>query len=243
MSETVNATRLSGAAPPLWEMNQMASTVHDLAAVTLLQGVGQEALAAIAAQARQRIYARNETIVREGEPCRQAFFITQGFVRVGMLSIDGREHVLAYLGPGASLNLVGVLDGGVNLANVDALSDTRLSAVRAEMYRELSDRFPSLALANSRQLAHDMRRLSLMMQELVFHTVRTRLARFLLSNAETDTTTRRWTQEMIASHLGTVRDVVGRELRAFASAGLVRRERGRLVILDRDRLEQEANHE
>jgi len=37
-----------------------------------------------------------------------------------------------------------------------------------------------------------------------------------------------------------VRDVVGRTLRAFADDGLIRRERGRLVVIDQAGLEREA---
>jgi CRP/FNR family transcriptional regulator len=70
--------------------------------------------------------------------------------------------------------------------------------------------------------------------------VRGRLARFLLEQAEAGAVTRRWTQEEIAAYLGTVRDMVGRTLRAFADAGLVRLERQRIVLLDREGLEAEA---
>ena len=45
-----------------------------------------------------------------------------------------------------------------------------------------------------------------------------------------------WTQEEIVAYIGTVRDVVGRTLRA----GFIRRERGRLVVMDRAGLEREA---
>jgi hypothetical protein len=58
--------------------------------------------------------------------------------------------------------------------------------------------------------------------------------------AEADRVTRRWTQEEIAAHLGTVRDMVGRTLRAFADAGLVRMERQCIMLLDREGLEAEA---
>jgi CRP/FNR family transcriptional regulator len=77
--------------------------------------------------------------------------------------------------------------------------------------------------------------------------VRTRLARFLLSHVsdhiqegEPTNHARLWTQQEIASHIGSVRDVVGRTLRSFARAGWVRRERGRLVVTDREGLEREA---
>jgi CRP/FNR family transcriptional regulator len=53
---------------------------------------------------------------------------------------------------------------------------------------------------------------------------------------------RRWTQAEIAEQLGTVRDVVGRSLRGFEDRGVIRMERGRIVLLDRRALEEEARH-
>ena len=89
-------------------------------------------------------------------------------------------------------------------------------------------------------MAAEVRHLSDMVEGLALHTVRTRLARFLLTQAEGTRHPKRWTQEEIAAHIGTVRDVVGRTLRAFADDGLIRRERGRVVVVDREGLEREA---
>jgi CRP/FNR family transcriptional regulator len=68
------------------------------------------------------------------------------------------------------------------------------------------------------------------------------MARFLLRHVGESGEARRWTQDEIAAHLGTVRDVVGRTLRTFADAGLVRMDRQRIVLLDRDGLEEETQY-
>jgi DNA-binding GntR family transcriptional regulator len=60
------------------------------------------------------------------------------------------------------------------------------------------------------------------------------------ASAEDNQAPRRWTQEEIASRIGTVRDVVGRMLRVFSHDGLIRRESGRLVVIDQAGLEREA---
>ena len=79
-----------------------------------------------------------------------------------------------------------------------------------------------------------------LVENLSLRTVRGRLARFLLERAEEDKITQRWTQEAIAAHVGTVRDMVGRTLRAFADAGLLEMDRQRIVLLDREGLVAEA---
>ena len=97
-----------------------------------------------------------------------------------------------------------------------------------------------VALVVIKQLASEVRRLSDMVESLALHTVRSRLARFLLARADGTLPPRRWTQEEIAGQIGTVREIVGRTLRRLASDGLIRRERGRITIVDLEGLREEA---
>jgi len=75
--------------------------------------------------------------------------------------------------------------------------------------------------------------------DLSLRSVRGRLARFLLMQANSPSSAR-WTHEQIAMQIGTVREVVSRTMLAFVKEGLVRLERGRIVIADAERLGREA---
>ena len=78
-------------------------------------------------------------------------------------------------------------------------------------------------------------------EDLAFYSVRTRLARCLLSRADGDAPpAKQWTQDELAAHVGTVRDVVGRALRTLAREGLIRHEQGRVVVTDAPGLRREA---
>ena len=73
--------------------------------------------------------------------------------------------------------------------------------------------------------------------------VRGRLAKLLLEQAETverGELPTPLTQEEIAHHLGTVREVIGRTLRSLAADGLISIQRQQIVIVDRKRLEEEV---
>ena len=72
--------------------------------------------------------------------------------------------------------------------------------------------------------------------ELSLYPVRVRLARFIINLAETGADGGGWTQDEIASQIGTIRDVVGRLLREFEQEGLIRREKSEIILLDRKRL-------
>jgi CRP-like cAMP-binding protein len=209
----------------------------------LLAGLPADAHARLAAAASARVYEPEQVIALEGDPSPEALFVRQGLVRARQISLEGREHVLGYLGPGSCLNLAPALDGGPLLASLEALQQTEIVALPGALLRALLHEQAEFAAAVALALAADNRRLSGRAKELALHSVRARLAAFLLRHAEYAPPLQYWTQAAIAADIGTVRDVVGRGLRSFAEEGLIRREQGRLRIVDRARLEQAAHEE
>ncbi len=221
----------------------METTVQALRRISLFAGLSGETLARIASVAIRRTYAPGETVIFEGDPCRAAYFVAEGQVRVYRLSPAGREQVLLRLGPGQTFNTVPPLKPhGVNHATAEALTPVTLYAITCEDFHRLVVECPEVALALLRDFAGRLDHLTNLVEDLSLRTVRGRLAHFLLEHAEAGAVTQRWTQEEIAAHLGTVRDMVGRTLRAFADAGLVRMERQRITLLDREGLEAETQH-
>ena len=219
----------------------METTAQALRHIPLFADLSDDALARVASVAHSHTYAPGEVIIIQGDPCRAAYFVAEGQVRVYRLSPGGREQVLVRLGPGQTFNTVPPFTPhGLNHATVEALTPVTLYAITCKDLHRLVVECPELALALLRDFADRLDHLTNLVEDLSLRTVRGRLARFLLERAEVDEITRRWTQEEIAAHLGTVRDMVGRTLRAFADAGLVRMDRQRIVLLDREGLEAEA---
>jgi len=227
----------------------MDPTAQVLRRVTLFASLSDDALARVARVAFRRTCAPGETVIFEGDPCQAAYFIAEGQVRVYRLSPGGREQVLARLGPGQAFNTVPPFQPqGINHATVQALTAVTLYVVTCGDFCRLVEECGELALAIVQDFANRLDHLANLVEDLSLRTVRGRLARFLLEHAPTELgeaadavqVAQNWTQDEIAAHLGTVRDMVGRTLRAFADAGLVRVERQRIVLLDRDGLEAEA---
>jgi CRP-like cAMP-binding protein len=227
----------------------METTAQALRRISLLDGLSDETLARVADAAIRRTYTPGEIIIIEDDPCQAAYFVAQGQVRIYRLSPGGREQVLVQLGPGQAFNTVPPFQPrGINHANVEALTPVTLYAIPCDDLHRLVGECPEMALALLRDFAGRLDHLTNLVEDLSLRTVRGRLARFLLEHAPTDlggtaeagAVTQRWTQEEIAVHLGTVRDMVGRTLRAFADAGLIQMNRQRLVLLDREGLEAEA---
>jgi CRP/FNR family transcriptional regulator len=221
----------------------MESTPQALRRVALFEHLPDDELTRIVGVVNVRTYDPGETIIFEGDLCEAAYFIANGHVRVYRLSPNGREQDLARLGSGQSFNTVPPFQiQGANHATVEALTPVSVHVLPADEFRQVVGECPELALALLRDFAERLDHLTGLVEDLALRTVRQRMARFLLRHVGESGEARRWTQDEIAAHLGTVRDVVGRTLRAFADAGLMRMDRERIVLLDRGGLEDEAGH-
>lgn len=211
--------------------------------VPLFNTLSLETREKIARAALLRHFQPGESILIEGEAGQGAYFILEGEVRVFRLSVEGREQVLATLKPGASFNTVGpLLDGQPHPASARAITETRLAALRSADYLDLLRTCPDFSFVILREFAGRLAHLTGLVENLALHSVRGRMAKFLLAQADGEALHRRWTQDEIAEHLGSVRDVIGRTLREFVDAGYIRREGHRIVLVDREGLEREAQY-
>jgi CRP/FNR family cyclic AMP-dependent transcriptional regulator len=219
----------------------MNDPIRALTQFALFAALDEQTRQEIAAHMHRHAYRAEQVIVLFGEPTRAVYLVDRGEVRIQRSSPEGREYVLHSLGPGQCFNLASALDGGHNLATVTALTDAVIDAVPVDVFRQIVRAHPELAMVLLEHLASHVRRLSDAVEDLALYTVRTRLARCLLSPTNGDApSVKYWTQGELAAHIGTVRDVVGRTLRTFSQEGLIRRERGRVVVTDPAGLRREA---
>ncbi|MEN8098423.1 MAG: Crp/Fnr family transcriptional regulator, partial [Chloroflexota bacterium] len=171
----------------------------------------------------------------EGDPCDGLHLIVSGLGRIYRLSPAGREQVLALLHRGDSCNEVPVIDGGNNPANLVAVEDTTTWSWSQQSIEALQREIPQLREQITRSLAVRCRELVDQVYRLSFLSVTHRLVVFLLQQSQTgDSLDRgRWTQEDIASHVGTVREMVSRSLRNLENDGLIELTRSVITIRDR----------
>jgi len=186
-------------------------------------------------------YSAGETIQIEGEECTRVCFVTHGAVRIYRSAPNGREQILQNLGPGMQFNTIPTISGQAELkASARALTDVTLLCVPKKDFMRMMTSHADFAAAVAAELAHRLEYMTNLVEDLSLRSVRGRLARFLLEQADAGEISAQWTQDEIAARLGTVRDVIGRTLRGFIDAGLIRREGGRLLLVDRAGLEEET---
>jgi CRP/FNR family transcriptional regulator len=211
--------------------------------VPWLEDVPPEVVRALAAVAVRRVYAQGETLFLEQAPCAGMFMVESGVIKISRFSKEGREYILHLIHRGDTFNDVAALDGGPNPATATAVSEAVTWRVARSDLQVVAARYPSLAWALLESLASRARHLVGIVQDLSMRNVRGRLARLLLEQAQQsgdEEVARLLTQEEMASRLGTVREVVGRALRGLAAEGIIEFDRHRIVILDPDRLTEEA---
>lgn len=219
-------------------MNDPARALNQFA---LFAELDEQTRQEIALHMHRHVYRAEQVIVLSGESTRAVYLVARGEVRIQRSSPEGREYVLHSLGAGQCFNLASALDGGYNLATVTAQTDVVIYALPVDVFRQTVREHPELSIALLGYLAGQVRRLSDAVEDLALYTVRTRLARCLLSPTNGNaSSTKYWTQGELAAHIGTVRDVVGRTLRSFSHEGLIRRERGRVIVTDLAGLRREA---
>jgi len=195
-------------------------------------------LAQVAARLMERRVDAGQIVFFEQDECVGLHLVVAGQARIYRVSLDGREQVLAVLGPGDSCNEVPAVDGGPNPASCAALEPTTFWVLSRADLDELRQEIPTLNDAIIASLAARCRQLVQRVYNLSFLSVSARVAQFLVDQTEPGhpLSRRRWTQEEIAAEVGTVREMVGRALRHLSEDGLIRLERHRIHVVDREGL-------
>lgn len=218
-----------------------------LSRVPIFSGLTETELSFLTQRAVPRTYSAGETVFSEGQPCTGLYVVETGHVRIFKSSAGGREQVLSIDGPGSSVAELPVFDGGNYPASVAALDDATLLFVSKHDFQALCLAHPEVALKVLRVVGARLRRLVGIIEELSFTTVRHRLAAFLLRlagtagkrTAEGLEITLPVSNQELASQIGTVRELVSRNLSRFQAEGLLKVEGRSVVITDVKSLEAE----
>jgi CRP/FNR family transcriptional regulator len=122
-----------------------------------------------------------------------------------------------------------------------AVGPVELLSISCSDFSRIVGETPEIAQAVLRDFSQKLIHLTNLTHDLGLRTVRARLARFLLGHGSAEGGPPvRWTHQEIAAQIGTVREVVSRTMRSFVKEGLIRVERHRILVVDREALEAEA---
>jgi CRP/FNR family transcriptional regulator len=203
----------------------------------------------LSSRTRVRSVSAGELLFSEGEPCSGLHIIVSGRVRIFKTSVTGREHVLAVEGPGSSIAELPVFDGGTYPASAAAVDPSELMFISRADFRAICMEKPEIALKVLQVVGARLRRLVGIIEELSFTTVRHRLISLLLRQARSEnrTTDRGLTftlsgsHQELASQIGTVRELVSRNMARLQAQGFIEVHGHEVTILNIEGLEDDLN--
>lgn len=210
----------------------------------LLKAWTTEELDALLARASLHPMRKGDVLLRQGDPGDSLIVLIDGTLRISMVSSNGREIILDYAEAGSVLGEIALLDGGERTASVTALGDGQYLRLGAAAFRALIERFPGIALRLLREMARRLRNADLTIESDRAYASGPRLARTLrrlIRQGEGGAGLRLdLNQSELGAFAGISRENINRQLAAWADAGIVTLEQGRVRILEFDTLEEIA---
>jgi CRP/FNR family transcriptional regulator len=213
----------------------------------LFSGLSERELAFVIERVVSRRYSPGETVFSEGEPCAGLYVVESGSIRIFKTSAGGREQVLSIEGPGGSVAELPVFDGGNYPASAMAVEASVLLFVSKQDFQALCLAHPEVALKALRVVGARLRRLVGIIEELSFTTVRNRLCAYLLRLAQSEgrkvangvEVTLPSNNQELAAQIGTVRELVSRNLSRLQAEGIASIDGRSVVIRDLKALESD----
>jgi CRP/FNR family cyclic AMP-dependent transcriptional regulator len=210
-----------------------------LKSVALFHDLSEQELTFLVEHSSLRHFGANELIFAEGDSCSGLFIIQSGAVKIFKTASSGREQILGVERAGNTVAELPVFDGGTYPASTVAAEESDLLFIRREDFRTLCLQHPEVALKLLKTVGRRLRALVGIIEELSFTTVRQRLIAYVLRLAAQNTGAGKSIElelpvshQELAAELGTVRELVSRNLSRLQAEGLIKIQGRSLQIPD-----------
>jgi len=206
----------------------------------LFAGLSDDEMVALRRRVSSRKYDRGEALFSEGDACRGLFIVGRGKIRIFKVSASGREQVLSMEGPGSSFAELPVFDGGNYPASASASEESEVLFISRKDFQDFCREHPEVGLKVIAVVGSRLRRLVGIIEDLSFTTVRQRLIALIVRLAQSSSTRTdgvvqvelNKTQQDLAAELGTVRELVSRNLGRLQAEGYLEISGRTIVVRD-----------
>lgn len=227
-------------------LNHPEQYLETLRRVDFFRSLSDDELTAIGRLMTKCELEVGQILFNEGDPCEGLYVVETGAIKIFTTSISGREQVLTIESAGGIVAELPVFDEGPYPASCQAVEDSLLLFLSKGDFRAICLESPPFALKVLATVGQRLRRLVGLIEDLSFTTVRQRLAALLVRKAEADgeESSRGLRLTLPANHeigaeIGTVRELVSRNLSRFQAEGLIAMEGKAVYILDLEGLRTE----
>ena len=181
----------------------------------------------------------NRQSVHNNLECTGLYILKRGRLRLYILSEEGREITLYRLSPGEMCMLAAscVIQSITFDVYLDAELPSECYMIGASAFAEVTERNPTMKIFALEKTVERFSDVMWVMQQALFVSLDKRLAMFLLEEIAVSADNKiNMTQEQIARHLGTAREVVTRMLKHLAADSVLELSRGSITVLDKNKL-------
>ncbi|HKN36279.1 MAG TPA: Crp/Fnr family transcriptional regulator [Terriglobales bacterium] len=192
----------------------------------------------IVSLARERYFAKRQTIFRQGDPAKFIFVLVSGRVKITETSHSGVEVILSIEEAGEVIGELGAMPDASRTRTAQALERSHMLMWEAGEFQTLLERYPALVLNSTHILSERLRVLEERFQELATEPVAPRLARTLVRLLEPDENGTRkpapisLSREELAQMTGMTSFTVSRLLCDWEQRGIISNHRRSVLIKD-----------
>ena len=216
-------------------MAQFTPNLRVLKNVPLFSLFSDDQVAALLPALQHRSYPRNACILRAGELTDALYIVLSGRARVLIDDGEGREVILNVIGPNEFFGEMSLIDERPRSASVSALDACEVIYISKSAFMICLEGNFEAAMLMLRSVVGRLREADSKIASLALMDVYGRVARLLMENArEVDG---RWIvepgSEQISRMVGASREMVSRVLKEMRDSGLIRRDKRKIIVLDR----------
>ncbi|MFK5915789.1 MAG: Crp/Fnr family transcriptional regulator [Woeseiaceae bacterium] len=177
----------------------------------------------------------------QGDSCKNYLLVLEGSIKVLARNESGREIVLYRVQRGGSCVLTTSCLLGHNNYPVEGVTETpvRALAIPTKVFHQGLNESESFRTFIFNTYGKRLTDVISLVESISFEHINRRLARFLLAQASQDKL--HATHQVIATELGSAREVISRQLKSFEQSGWIEQQRGQITIMDQDALSQLAH--
>lgn len=206
--------------------------------VPLFAVLDEPELNALAGVMTRRAVPRNRTVLQAGDPTDSLYIILTGRTRVQMSDDEGKEVILASLGPGDFFGEMGLMDEEPRSASVLTTEACEFIVITKDDFKAiLKDNF-DLAMVIMRGLVKRLREADRKIESLALLDVYGRVARVLIENSEVidghKVVKGKLPRQDIAKMIGASREMVSRVMKGLEVGGYIEtRDDGSIILRER----------
>ena len=190
--------------------------------------------------ARLKKVDAKDVVFYQGDPGNQMFAVVSGRIRISIVSEEGKEIILGTLGPGDVFGEIALFDGKSRTATATATEASEFLVIERKDLIPFLEKHPQVAIKLLGALSARLRMTDELIEDTLFLNLTSRLAKKLLALArvngqQTPQGVRinlKLSQQELGNLVGTTRESVNKQLRAWQEEGLISMDRGYITILD-----------